>query len=505
MKPGRVLVIARKELTDVLRDRRTLFFMLLLPIVVMPLLLILVSDFMKAQLKEKESRMLAIAVEPQGRVLLRALANRWQHDNWTSVQTLAARIGIDMLGGLDDLGRVAERVETLRAAPDQGGLADMALLAWARTWSEFTDEQRQMLLDGGAVNAFLNQTRWVDFASLAREGRLPPGVTLPPDLPGQLARPAAALAITSAEKSLHAALHVPVGEVDQWFNEDPARSVSLPLTMLYDGSQSLSREAHDRFAAFVDALSRSEIRARLVAQRLSRDFVQPFAMEEANIASESREIQAVIGGILPYLIILFCFFGAFYPSLDLTAGEKERFTLETLLLAPVSRVDIAAGKFVVVFAAAIIAAVLTTASLAFTVAYGILPEGTAQAFNLDFELPAVLLTASLLVPVAALFAAMLLTVALCARSFKEAQSYATPLQFLIILPAMTALMPDLQTELKWAWVPLMNVSLLMRELLKGNYLWDFYAITLGSMFLLSALTLAAAGLVFRRESVLLRT
>jgi sodium transport system permease protein len=229
------------------------------------------------------------------------------------------------------------------------------------------------------------------------------------------------------------------------------------------------------------------------------------AVKEANIASKGREAQAFIGGMLPYLIILFCFFGAFYPSLDLTAGEKERFTLETLLLAPVSRVEIAAGKFLVVFAAAVTAAVLTTASLAFTFTHGILPEGATAAFDLHFEVPAVLLTASLLVPVAALFASVLLTVALCARSFKEAQSYAAPLQFLIILPAMTALMPDLQTELKWAWVPLMNVSLLMRELLKGNYLWDFYAITLISMFLLSGLTLWIASRVFRRESVLLRT
>jgi sodium transport system permease protein len=117
----------------------------------------------------------------------------------------------------------------------------------------------------------------------------------------------------------------------------------------------------------------------------------------------------------------------------------------------------------------------------------------------------VLLTASLLVPVAALFSSLLLTIALCARSFKEAQSYVMPLQLLVILPAMTALMPDLQTELKWAWVPLMNVSLLMRELIKGNTLWDFYFITLGSMLALSALALWFAGRVFRRETVLLRT
>jgi len=505
MSAARILVIARKEFTDVLRDRRTLFFMLLLPIVVMPLLMILVSDFMKSQVKERESRQLVLAIQPPDRQLLRALANRWMGDNGLAFGAVAARIGIEGFGGLDDLGRVAERVESLQSAGDRGGVGEAALVAWAAAWRELNEDQRQMLEDGGAVHRFLNQTRWVDFDALPAEGSLPQGVSLPDGLPGRLAEPRAALAITGRDKAVHAAIHVPAGEIDAWFNDDPARAVSLPITVLYDASQSLSREAHDRFQGFLAALSRSEVRARLTAQSLSRDFVEPFHLDAANIASQGREAQALIGGLLPYLIILFCFFGAFYPSLDITAGEKERFTLETLLLAPVSRVEIAAGKFVVVFAAAVTAAVLTTVSLALTLTYGILPEGTAQAFDIQFEVPAVLLTASLLVPVAALFASVLLTVALCARSFKEAQSYATPLQFLIILPAMTALMPDLQTELKWAWVPLMNVSLLMRELLKGNYLWDFYAITLGSMFLLSGAALWVASRVFRRESVLLRT
>lgn len=503
MSPSRVLVIARKEFIDVLRDRRTLFFMLLLPIVVMPLLMILVSDFMKSQVRQRESRELVLAIQPENRQLLRALANRWMNDNGLAFATVAARLGIESFGGLDDLGRVAERVEALQAAG--GGAGEAAVVAWAAAWRELNDEQRGMLQDGGAVNRFLNQTRWVDFDELPAEGALPAGVRLPDGLPGRLAEPRAALAITGRDKAVHAALHVPARDIEAWFDEDPARAVSLPITVLYDASQSLSREAHDRFEAFLAALSRSEVRARLAARSLARDFVEPFRLVEANIATDSRSAQAVLGGVLPYLIILFCFFGAFYPSLDITAGEKERFTLETLLLAPVSRLEIAAGKFLVVFAAAITAAVLTTASLALTLTHGVLPEGTAQAFEIQFELDAVLLTASLLVPVAALFAAVLLTVALCARSFKEAQSYAAPLQFLIILPAMTALMPDLQTELKWAWVPLMNVSLLMRELLKGNYLWDFYAITLGSMFLLSGLALGLAAAVFRRESVLLRT
>jgi sodium transport system permease protein len=506
MSAQRVLVIARKEFTDVLRDRRTLIFMLLLPIVVIPALLMVITNFAKSQIRERESRVLTFAVEPQGRVLLRALAHRWMNDNTTVFAAASARLGIEAFGGLDDLSRVADRVAALEdAGNERGGVGEAAVVAYVSAWRDLNDDQKDMLRDGGAVSRFLDQTAWIGFDQLPAAGPLPQGVSVPPGLPGQLGDERIAAAITGRAKAVHAAIHVPPGDIEQWLTEDARSAVSLPISILYDSSQSLSREAFDRFQGFVDALNRSEVRARLTAARLARDFVKPVAVRDANIASKGREAQAFIGGLLPYLIILFCFFGAFYPSLDLTAGEKERFTLETLLLAPVSRIEIALGKFLVVFTAAVTAAVLTTASLAITFTHGILPEGTTAAFDLHFEVPAVLLTASLLVPVAALFASILLTVALCARSFKEAQSYAAPLQFLIILPAMTALMPDLQTELKWAWVPLMNVSLLMRELLKGNYLWDFYAITLGSMFLLSALTLWVASVVFRRESVLLRT
>ena len=99
MSASSVLVIARKEFTDVLRDRRTLFFMLLLPIVVIPVLMIVISDFMKAQLKERESRQLAFAIQPENRQLLRALANRWMHDNEAAFRAVAVRIGVEAFGG----------------------------------------------------------------------------------------------------------------------------------------------------------------------------------------------------------------------------------------------------------------------------------------------------------------------------------------------------------------------------------------------------------------------
>ena len=270
-------------------------------------------------------------------------------------------------------------------------------------------------------------------------------------------------------------------------------------------SITLSKEAHGRLTAFFDALGRSEVDRRLRDATLSPHFIEPIELVDADVATKSRRLQAVIGGLMPYLILMFCLAGGLYPALDLTAGEKERFTLETLLLSPVSRMEMASGKFVVVFVASLVATVLALVSMGITLNAGILPEGTLEQFELQFETKAILLSASLLMPVAAIFAAALLGIGLFARSFKEAQSYTVPLQFVVVIPAMMAMFPNMETEMKWAWVPLVNVSLLMKELLKGNYLWDFYAVTMASMIVLTVLVLWTVSRLFHREAVLLRS
>ena len=498
-----IWVIARKEFMDVLRDRRTLIFMLLLPIVVMPLVMIAGSRVAKRQARAKEIRTLTVAVDDAGRERLRALGQNWMREHRVKLLALATRLGLDLLqiDSVADLEHLVDRVEKLKTMSEKSQVSDAALVAGFKEYRNFTPEQRQVLEDAAAVQAVMNRTDWRPLPAANGRIRLPPGVELPKDLPPGLEDPAVAVAITDEAKQLHAALDVPV----DIFEQLELQANTVPITILYDSSQTLSREAFDRFEGFIEALGHGEVDLRLRAAELSPGFVEPFALKSANVATDSRKIQAVIGSILPYLIILFCFFGAFYPSLDLTAGEKERFTLETLLLAPVSRLEIATGKFMVVFAAAITAAVLATTSMALTLTHGVLPEGLAESFDLEFQPLALALTASLLLPVAALFSAMLLGVSLLARSFKEAQSYATPLQLLVIIPAVAALLPDLETDLSLAWVPLMNVSLLMKELLKGNYLWDFYVITLSTTIVLTSVVLWLTGLLFRRESVLLRS
>lgn len=502
MNVHNVLVITRKEFKDVLRDRRTLIFMLLLPIAVMPLMGIGISKFMKKTIADKKAETLVVAVDPLAESLITGLAGQWRVANATSIGAVITKIGLADVHSVEDLRRIVDRLEKIKEVQQVGGdaLGDAALVSFAANFEELPDDEKLLLADAAAVSAATNLIKYIPYDRVKIDGELGGGVEIPEGMPSPLDEPRFTLSIQKSEP-IHAAVHVPVDVFDLLTDG----KLSAKVHVLHDSSISRSEEAYNRLAAFIAALNRDLVDERLTEAHLSPAFIKPIDLRKSNVATSSRKLQAVIGGFLPYLIIMFCFFGAFYPSLDLTAGEKERHTLETLLLAPVSRVDIAWGKFLVVFTASAVAVVLALVSTGLTLTKGILPQGLAQEFNLTFEPLAIAVTASLFVPVAALFSALLLGVALLARSFKEAQSYTAPLQFLVILPAMSALIPDLEAETHLAWIPFVNVSMLMREQLKGNYLWDFYAITMVSMLLLTLFVLWGAGQLFKRETVLLRT
>lgn len=486
-----VLVIALKETSDVLRDRRTLVFMMLLPIVVMPLMMLGVSRFVVSQAQKRAESTVTVVADTATKTTLTALARRWFQDNKLALGALEALRGAEAAGGLANLGRLLEGGATDGEAPGIGALL--------KATADMDPRQRQLMQDAAAVQRFIGRTTFVPPAEVAAGGALAPGVEVPEGLPGGLDDPR--LTVALQDKRVELAVHVPSVAMAQL--DEAAASVTIHA--LYDSSLKRSEEAYDRLAAFVQAVDRHALSLRLVDLGLPRDFAQPLVIAGANVATASRRVQAVVGGLLPYLLFAFCFFGALYPALDVTAGEKERFTLETLLLAPTSRMQIATGKFVVVFVAAIVAALLTTASMVVTFTHGILPADVAQAFEIEFQPLALLLTASLILPVAALYSSMLLAVGLYARSFKEAQSYTVPLQFLFVLPMMVSLIPDVEAEPHLAWIPFVNISMLMRELLKGNYLWSFYGITLGSTLVLTVGALLLAARLFRREGVLLRS
>src|SRR5690606_28290805 len=135
----------------------------------------------------------------------------------------------------------------------------------------------------------------------------------------------------------------------------------------------------------------------------------------------------------------------------------------------------------------------------------LMPRSIVEMLDIRISPVSLLLASSLVLAPAASFAGLLLAISVFARSFKEAQNYLAPLQFAIILPAMASLIPGIEINTGLSLVPLLNVSLLMREILKGDFNLLYYGLTMGSSLLLAAVCLAFCVFQFRRESVLFRS
>jgi len=194
-----------------------------------------------------------------------------------------------------------------------------------------------------------------------------------------------------------------------------------------------------------------------------------------------------------------------YPAMDLTAGEKERSTIETLLVNPVSRLDIVLGKYIATSVMALGSALFTLVSqlVFFRWLSGNLVEGM---ISLRIEPSAALAGLLLLLPVALMFAAVLLAISIFARSMKEAQSYVGPLMMLVIFPSMVSLIPGLKLSWATAFIPVFNVTLVMKSALLQDY---SQVAMMAAVFLINAfyavLALLAALRIFQREQVIFRS
>jgi sodium transport system permease protein len=309
------------------------------------------------------------------------------------------------------------------------------------------------------------------------------------------------------DKKIRAAVEIP-----PHFQDDLARGQADTVKInIYGGelkSEMAAANAESTLKEYRDSIATE----RLAASHLSAELLKPFDVKRQNIAPPEKTAGAILGGIIAYMLILMCLQGAMHPAIDLTAGEKERGTMETILSSPVSRTHLVLGKFLLVVTASLITAVLLlfSVSVSTTVlqksgALKQLAEEGEPAPQLALKPRAIASVMIMTVPLSVLFSAGLITIALFAKSHKEAQSYIAPLMFLVVVPAISAMLPGVELTPKLAIVPLLNVSLLCKELVTGEYHWNYIAIIFASTCVYAAGALYLAVKMFQRESVLFRS
>jgi sodium transport system permease protein len=277
---------------------------------------------------------------------------------------------------------------------------------------------------------------------------------------------------------------------------------------LFDPTDDASKVALEKTRGAFTGLQaeyREELLRRFPAEEERLRFAQaPVESKEIEVASKAQIGAYSFAPLLGMLIVIMALTGAFYPAVDLAAGEKERGTLETLLVAPVTRTEIVLGKFAAVWVIAVVTALLNlmVMGLTFSKVAGMIGGGRV-AFSLSPE--AALTVCVILIPTAALFSAVALALSSFATSYKEGQHYMSPL-FLVATPlAMVGLLPNVDIGYRLAAVPVANVVLLVKAMLLGGANAGPALVAFGAMSFYAAVALGFAVAVFRRESVLFRT
>ncbi len=215
--------------------------------------------------------------------------------------------------------------------------------------------------------------------------------------------------------------------------------------------------------------------------------------------SSGRSAGGTIASMIPLALVLMTITGAVYPAIDLTAGERERGTLETLMAAPVPRMGILLAKFIAVVTVAVLTAILNLVGMTIVM----------WVFQLDQMLPGGGLTPGiifkvflLLVLFAAFFAACLLMVTSFARSFKEAQAYLVPIILLSLGPGLLAMSPSVVLGGLTAVTPMMNLLVLARDVMAGQVEVGAAVIAVVSTLVYAFVALSIAARMFGADSIL---
>jgi sodium transport system permease protein len=201
---------------------------------------------------------------------------------------------------------------------------------------------------------------------------------------------------------------------------------------------------------------------------LPLELQHPARLEWVEVAREEQVAASVWSKMFPALLVIMSLTGAFYPAIDLGAGEKERGTMETLLISPARRVELVLGKFATIMMFSCATALLNLLSMGMTGQQmaSVMGDGITNTMSLEFPgFASLMWLVILLLPLSALFSALCLALATFARSTKEGQYYLTPLLMVVMGLIMFCLSPAVEMTPLYSVIPVVNVALLLKGLL----------------------------------------
>ncbi|MEJ6600180.1 MAG: ABC transporter permease subunit [Crocinitomicaceae bacterium] len=240
-----------------------------------------------------------------------------------------------------------------------------------------------------------------------------------------------------------------------------------PVSVYFNATDMGMKGRAELYMSTIEGIATQE---RYIAMNLVESELRPLETSYNNIASNKEMIGKLAGGILPYIFIAFGFIGCMYPAIDLFTGEKERGTIETLLTTPVLRWQILFGKMGVVVLSGLLAASCALLGLFLSIEVLDIVDNKEllDVIHSILNFKFIMLLYALLLPLTVFFAGVMIPIAVYAKSFKEAQSIITPLNIVMVLPAMVGFFPGVELNATTASIPVVNVVLATKELIAGT-------------------------------------
>lgn len=273
----------------------------------------------------------------------------------------------------------------------------------------------------------------------------------------------------------------------------------------YDGTREKSDMAFKKIDEKINAAKKKIIQNELEIHSVPAQLMDFVAVEAQNTAGSEKMIGFLMSKMLPYLLIVITLSGALTVSTDLVAGEKEKGTLETILVSGAQRIDLILGKYLTIITASIVTLLLNVVSLSISI-----QQTLKMAGGIGMNLPSLpvnkfgLIIIAML-PLITLFSALLLSISTFSRNIKEARSLESPLLTISMVISMITLLPGMQIGVGTALIPIVNVALLFKAIFLDEMQWLHFWITTGSTLVLDGFAIALCINLFNREGVLFRS
>ncbi|MBX9655544.1 CPBP family intramembrane metalloprotease [bacterium] len=302
-------------------------------------------------------------------------------------------------------------------------------------------------------------------------------------------------------------------EIPPGMKERLAKGEQVPVRILFNGTNDRSEMARTLLRSIVLTWSEEIVDERVKSAGYPESFAEPISIADGveDVSTTSGRSGTAWSRMFPFLLVMMALTGAFYPAVDLCAGEKERGTMETLLISPASRGEIVLGKFLTIFVFSVATTIVNLTSMGITFAQTarMIPSSAQDVMASVFSPPSfgsVFWMFVLMLPMSAFFSALCMALAIFARSTKEGQYYLMPL-FLIVTPLVfITLAPGVELTPFYSLIPVTNVALLLKTFMLNQYETAaiYFIPVLAPTLLYGFLALRYAADQFNREDVLFR-